>query len=95
MPELTDLSLFVLADVAASDAGYRRSDRIDNLLTLTGKHARYSLPEDVQALADAGLVHVRRAGAKAGKPPPGYSVHITDAGLAKHRALMGTLRAAA
>lgn len=92
---LTDLSLFILADVATSQAGYRRSDRIENLLNLTGKHARISIPEDVQALHEAGLVHVRRSGGKPNKPPPGYSVHITDAGLAKHRALMATLRAAA
>lgn len=80
-PELNDLSLLVLADLGTAHT--RTSRRIGTLLSTDGT-ARRDIPRPLKALVAAGLCEVHKAG-------DGYKAHITDKGMALHRAWMAAL----
>lgn len=99
-PELNDLSLLVLCDVAVTSNGKRLAARFQTLLTgrESGACGRGFVPKPIQALAAAGLVEVRKStrdksAQKATEP--GWSVHLTDKGQLCHRAFVANLRQAA
>lgn len=93
--DLTDLSLLVLADVAVSERGTRRFDRMVTLLERTpGRGSKPDfVPAAVKALESAGLVEVRRSTRdKASDATPGWTVSLTDAGQTAARLLTERLR---
>lgn len=96
--DLNDRSLLILADVAATDNGMRRHDRIATLLSGLGAAGslmqKGTLPGCVRALVEAGLVQIIRCTPKKGEAP-GWRIEITDKGQLIHRAFVANLRQAA
>jgi hypothetical protein len=82
LPELTELSLLILADL--SGTGKRTQQRIRTLQLNAGDQA--ARPRGLQALEAHGLVTIHPV------TGGGYKVSITDAGISRHTALMTTLR---
>lgn len=92
--DLNDRALLILADVAATDNGMRRHDRIATLLSGHGAAQKGTLPGCVRALVEAGLVQIIRCTPKKGEAP-GWRIEITDKGQLIHRAFVANLRSAA
>jgi hypothetical protein len=87
-PELTDLSLLILADLGVKPT--RNQQRV-NTLTQDLLGGNYEIaPASVRALEAAGLLTIRKTGT--GK---NYKLEISDKGLALHRHLIALLRQAA
>lgn len=84
-PELTDLSLLILADLGVKQS--RNQQRLNTLIGDAQGSNWKNPPTDLKALADAGLVEIRRTGSA-----DGYKAEITDRGLLLHRCLMAALR---
>lgn len=93
-PELTDLSLLLLADLAAAKTGKRWNDRVANLFSDMHFVRGTCVPGHVAALEQAGLATTRRRIAQGGGEGT-WCVEITDTGRALHRCLMAALRNAA
>ena len=95
-PELTDLSLLVLTNLALDPDIDRRHDRIRSLLSAKCTVDNTGVPAPVSALETARLVSIRRLYDRdASKRIKGWTVCITEKGLHLHRSLMSSLRAAA
>lgn len=90
-PELNDLSLLVLADLAVVPEGNRGHVRIANLLSGIQSVGGKGVPGFVMALQNAGLIEVRRICYK--QQQTAWNASITEAGIAFHRDLLAQLKA--
>lgn len=87
MIELTDLSLIILADLGGKPR--RLKKRIETLSEgQQGKCVKYP-PKPLRALEERGWITIKPSY----MVEDGYTVEITDTGLAKHSQLMNQFRA--